>query len=112
MPSSLERDAARLFCVGVSGVQPPVEFVELVRRGVRCSILFSRNLGEPAEVSELSRSLKALVNEPLGLFVDQEGGKVQRLRNGFTPIPAMRALGQLSDRESTGQRPAISAEQL
>jgi beta-N-acetylhexosaminidase len=112
MPSSLERDAARLFCVGFSGVQPPPEFVELVRRGVRCSILFSRNLGEPAEVSELSRTLKALVGEPLGLFVDQEGGKVQRLRNGFTPIPALRALGQRSERETSGHGLAVSAREL
>jgi beta-N-acetylhexosaminidase len=112
MPSSLERDAARLFCVGFSGVQPPEEFVELVRRGVRCSILFSRNLGQPAEVSELSRTLKALVSEPFGLFVDQEGGKVQRLRNGFTEIPPLRALGQRSERESSGPTPAVSAEQL
>ena len=99
MPSSLERDAARLFCVGFPGADVPVEVAELVRRGVRSVILFTRNLGEPAEVAELSQALKGLVPEPLGLFVDQEGGKVQRLKRGFTPIPPMRRLGDKNDPE-------------
>ena len=99
MPSSLARDAARLFCVGFSGTAPPDELSELVRRGVRSLILFSRNLGEPVEVAELSRQLKSLSAEPLGLFVDQEGGKVQRLKQGFTSIPPMRKLGRLNDLE-------------
>lgn len=97
---SLERDAASLFCMGFPGSAPSSELRELVARGVRSVILFSRNVGgEPADVAELTRSLKALTPEPLGVFVDQEGGKVQRLRQGFTRIPAMRRLGERADPE-------------
>jgi beta-N-acetylhexosaminidase len=98
MPDTLERDAARVFCAGFPGTDLG-ELRELVRRGVRSVILFSRNLGEPREVAELVRSIKALSSEPIGVFVDQEGGKVQRLRAGFTPVPAMRSVGAHRDPE-------------
>jgi beta-N-acetylhexosaminidase len=97
---SLERDAASLFCMGFPGPTPSAELRELVARGVSSVILFSRNVpGDPAEVAELTRSLKALTPKALGVFVDQEGGKVQRLRQGFTRIPSMRRLGDHGDPE-------------
>jgi beta-N-acetylhexosaminidase len=33
------------------------------------------------------------------IAVDHEGGRVQRFRSGFTPIPAMATLGEIFDRE-------------
>jgi len=96
---SLERDAASLFCMGFPGLAPSPELTELIARGVRSVILFSRNVGSPAEVAELTRAVKSLSPEPVGIFVDQEGGKVQRLRQGFTRIPAMRRLGERGDAE-------------
>jgi beta-N-acetylhexosaminidase len=96
VPDTLERDAARVFCAGFPGAELG-ELGELIRRGVRSVILFSRNIGEPAEVAERVRSIKALSDEPIGVFVDQEGGKVQRLRRGFSAIPPMRAVGARRD---------------
>jgi beta-N-acetylhexosaminidase len=61
-------------------------------------ILFSRNVKEPAQVADLSRQLKAAAPGPLLLCVDQEGGRVQRLRAPFwTEWPSMRRLGQLDE---------------
>jgi beta-N-acetylhexosaminidase len=60
-------------------------------------ILFARNYQSPAQVSALTAEIHALRTPPLLIAVDHEGGRVQRFRDGFTPIPPMRALGRLHD---------------
>jgi beta-N-acetylhexosaminidase len=61
-------------------------------------ILFTRNVKEPAQVAELSRELKAAAPGPLLVSIDQEGGRVQRLRPPFwTSWPSMRRLGRIDE---------------
>jgi beta-N-acetylhexosaminidase len=62
-------------------------------------ILFRRNLATPAAIAELNRTLRAAApaERPLLVAVDQEGGRVQRVREPATVWPPMRRLGARGD---------------
>jgi beta-N-acetylhexosaminidase len=63
------------------------------------AILFTRNYASPAQLEALCAAIHALRDPPLLIAVDHEGGRVQRFRDGFTAIPAMRTLGELWERD-------------
>lgn len=58
-----------------------------------------RNIRTPEQVGKLVAGLKKLTRTPLLVSVDQEGGRVQRLRreNGFTETPSAEELGATFD---------------
>jgi len=58
-------------------------------------LLFSRNIISRDQVVSLCNQI-AKVNPNLLIAVDQEGGRVQRLINGYTLLPSMQKLGQLA----------------
>jgi beta-N-acetylhexosaminidase len=96
---SLDGEIAGLFCVGFHGKAPSAEVLELLRRGVHGVILFGRNVEDAEQVASLVAALKRAAGRPLLVAVDQEGGRVARLRaaHGFTELPPMRALGAGGD---------------
>jgi len=59
-------------------------------------ILFARNVVDAAQVRQLCDDIR-YYNPDILIGVDQEGGRVARLRDGFTPLPAMGRLGELFD---------------
>src|SRR5690554_3908114 len=56
-------------------------------------ILFSRNIEHATQVRELCDAVRRIRPELL-LAIDQEGGRVQRLTEGVTRLPAMGRIGQ------------------
>src|SRR5687768_13468320 len=94
----LDRQAAGRIIFGFDGTHAPPEALELCRRGAAGAILFKRNVESPGQVAELSRALKeAAGDRPFLVSIDQEGGRVQRLRTPWTEWPAMRRLGDADD---------------
>jgi beta-N-acetylhexosaminidase len=51
------------------------------------------NYESPEQIADLVAEIRALRTPPLLIAVDHEGGRVQRFRDGFSLIPAMRHLG-------------------
>lgn len=69
-------------------------------------ILFSRNFENIQQLSALCAQIHALRTPMLPIAVDHEGGRVQRFREGFTKLPAMRRLGAWWDRDKSAARAA------
>lgn len=60
-------------------------------------IYFTRNFEDHQQITELSKEIRMSVKKPLLLAVDQEGGRVQRFRKGFSELPAMATILERSE---------------
>jgi beta-N-acetylhexosaminidase len=97
---SLEEKIGQVMAVGFDGLEPEPGLIELIEKyhlgGV---IIFSRNVGSPSQVRELTSRLQSAARASghpgLMVAVDQEGGRVARLTEdkGFTEFPGAMAMG-------------------
>ena len=103
MPVSVDSLASRLVCIGFNGETLPSASRSLIDRGVGFAVLFSRNVNTPEQVAQLNASIKEAAPTSIAICVDQEGGRVRRLRDGFSPVPSMREIGRVGDRLLNGK---------
>ncbi|WP_347455998.1 beta-N-acetylhexosaminidase [Acinetobacter sp. ANC 7454] len=83
----------------IAGTQLTQEDIELLQAPqVGGVILFGRNIESPAQVRALTDHMRQIRPDIL-IAVDQEGGRVQRLKQGFTLLPAMGCFGELYQAE-------------
>lgn len=99
MPPGIRRDIGQLLIGSFPATTIPAELRSLAREfqlgGI---ILFGRNIEAPEQVVELAHDVQSLATGmPLWLSVDQEGGRVARLRAPFTEWPPMAVLGRSGD---------------
>ena len=62
-------------------------------------ILFTRNYKDTIQLKTLTDAIRKIRGHDFLIAVDHEGGRVQRFREGFTIIPAMRKLGEVWDKD-------------
>lgn len=58
-------------------------------------ILFKRNFASRAQVAELSAAIREAAPRPQLICVDQEGGRVQRFREGYSALPPLEEIGRM-----------------
>jgi beta-N-acetylhexosaminidase len=109
--------AGELLIVGFEGKTAPPELLARIGAGrLGGVVLFARNLGTPDEIAALTRSLvdaTPVGAPPIVISVDQEGGRVQRVKAPLTVWPAMArvaAVGDVAYTEAVGK--AIGLELL
>lgn len=99
MSRSLYERVGQLIIAGFDGPTVPVELWNIAREfELGGLILFTRNIEEPLQIAEQAYAAKQFKQEwPMWVSVDQEGGRVQRIRRPHTEWPALATLGRCGD---------------
>ncbi|MBN1830909.1 MAG: beta-N-acetylhexosaminidase [Deltaproteobacteria bacterium] len=97
--SEVNPRVGQLFMVGMPGPQMDEDTRDLIRDyNVGGVVLFSRNIEGPIQLTTLCQDLQDTAMEfhgiPLILAIDQEGGRVSRLKEPFTQFPGNTVMGQ------------------
>ncbi|MGH8071129.1 MAG: beta-N-acetylhexosaminidase [Candidatus Entotheonellia bacterium] len=113
---SLAEKVGQLFMVGIEGTEVTPELAAwMATYGWGGVIIFGRNVESPAQLLFLTQGLQAAAQArghlPLLIAVDQEGGRVARLKAPFTPFPTAAKVGQMgSERLAYHVGDAIATE--
>ncbi|MCY3914775.1 MAG: beta-N-acetylhexosaminidase [Chloroflexi bacterium] len=98
MMMTLAERVGQLMMAGFEGLKPPPHILAWLASGRIGGIyLFARNIKSPAQVKRLIADCRAAAKHPILVGIDQEGGIVARLRNGFSESPGAMALGASGD---------------
>jgi beta-N-acetylhexosaminidase len=75
---------------------------------------FSRNVQSPEQLKRLCGQLQSVSSTPLFIAIDQEGGRVNRLKTnyGFPPTISADSLGKINRLDSTAARARVIAQTL
>lgn len=92
--------AAGVLCAGFDGTALDVAVEQRLRSlplaGV---ILFARNTETPQQTRALTDRIREIYGDPL-IAIDQEGGRVMRIRSGVEEIPSMLAVAAAGDEDA------------
>ena len=104
----------QLVMVGFHGTELSQEWIAWLQEyrpgGV---ILFSRNLVDPEQMARLTNALQEHVpNPPLLIAIDQEGGPVSRLPQGFTRFPSASTIAACKSPDLAYEVGEVTAKEL
>ncbi len=85
-----------MLVIGVAGTELTAQERDWLQHDACAGvILFKRNFASKAQVSELSAAIREAAPRPQLICVDQEGGRVQRFREGYSALPPLENIGRL-----------------
>ena len=84
--------------IDLEGLTLTAEEKELLKHPLVGGIIFfARNFESVEQIQALVKSIHENTHQTILTCVDQEGGRVQRFKEGFTRLPPLRPLGYLYD---------------
>src|SRR5262249_36977921 len=113
MTLTLEQKIGQLLFVGVQGKTVDAEtrsLFEAVQPGG--VVLFARNIESGGQVAELTSQLPPLSKIALLVSIDQEGGRVDRLKSMFFPTPSAELQREAMDAALAYRQGELTAEAL
>jgi beta-N-acetylhexosaminidase len=85
-----------MLIIGIAGLELAAQERDWLQHDACAGvILFARNFASRAQVTELTASLREAAPRPLLVCVDQEGGRVQRFRTGYSELPPLQGFDAL-----------------
>ena len=85
-----------MLVIGVAGTELTAQERDWLQHDACAGvILFTRNFASKAQVAELSQAIRDAAPRPQLICVDQEGGRVQRFREGYSALPPLQGFGRL-----------------
>lgn len=89
-----------MLMIGIAGLELATNERDWLKAPGVCGVLlFGRNFASREQVTALIESIRDVAGEDFLIAVDQEGGPVQRFREGFTRLPPLAAIGKVYDRD-------------
>ena len=90
-----------MLVIGIAGTELDAREREWLQHDACAGvILFARNFASRAQVAELSQAIREAAPRPQLVCVDQEGGRVQRFRDGYTALPPLETFGPMYARDA------------
>jgi beta-N-acetylhexosaminidase len=90
-----------MLLIGVAGHELTARECDWLRHDACAGVtLFARNFASRAQVAELSQAIREAASRPVLLAVDQEGGRVQRFREGYSALPPLHGFDALYRRDA------------
>lgn len=109
----LEHRIGQLLLIGLPGPQ-----LDLMTRSLLQTIqpggilLNTHNIESAQQVAELTSTIRSLIEVPPIIGIDQEGGRVDRLKQIYTPMPSADLLRALGEAAVAGRMGEVAAEAL
>jgi beta-N-acetylhexosaminidase len=89
-----------MLVIGVAGTELTAQERDWLQHDACAGvILFTRNFASKAQVAELSQAIREAAPRPQLVCVDQEGGRVQRFREGYSNLPPLEGFNALYARD-------------
>ncbi len=111
--TSIEQQVGQMMMVGFHGLTAPDYILDWLREGrIAGVILFARNIDNPEQVAQLTQQIHDNAIYPAIVAIDQEGGTVSRMREGFTESPSAMALASSQNGDYTAPMMQVLGDEM